>query len=361
LMKKEKDKFFKGALKKGYKRSTVEALWNFMEKFASYGFNKPHSASYALIAYWTAYIKANYPVEFMTALLTAELQGMAGPQREIKMSQAIEECRRMKIEVLLPDINKSFASFRIEGPSIRFGLSAIKNVGEAAIEAIVSARKDKKFISFRDFLSRVDLRRVNKKTVESLIKANAFSKFGNRASLLSYYPQTVLEIQKNKIKKEKGQFDLFKNEKDNTITDDFKELPEFNEEEIYIMEREIIGFLLTKNPLAKFAPIIKKKVNKKIGNITFEDVDKPYILAGIIGGKRLLKTRKNNHDMAVIQVFDETGSIEVVVFPTTFEKLKNIIAINRIIMLKGKVNEREGRLGIIMENAVDLETVKTVN
>jgi len=358
LMKKEKDKFLKGALKKGYKKTTVDALWNFMEKFASYGFNKPHSASYALIAYWTAYIKANYPVEFMTALLTAELQGVAGPQREIKMSQAIEECRRMKIEVLLPDINKSYSSFRIEGPSIRFGLSAIKNVGEAAIDAIISARKEKQFVSFRDFLSRVDLRRVNKKTVESLIKANAFFQFGNRASLLSHYPQAVLEIQKNKIKKEKGQFDLFKDEKGDTSSDNFKKLPEFNEEEIYTMERDIIGFLLTKNPLEKFRSVIEKKVNKKIGNISFEDVNKPYIIAGIIGGKRLLKTRKNNHEMAVIQVFDETGSIEVVVFPTVFEKLKNIIAINRIIMFKGKINEREGRLGVIMENAVDLEQIK---
>jgi DNA polymerase-3 subunit alpha len=141
LMKKEKEKFIKGCIKKGYSKNLAEKVFSFMEKFAAYGFNKPHSASYALIAYWTAYIKANYPVEFMTALLSAELEAVAGPQREVKMATAIEECRRMNIPVFPPDINQSIYGFKIEGGGIRFGLSAIKNVGEAAIESILSARK----------------------------------------------------------------------------------------------------------------------------------------------------------------------------------------------------------------------------
>lgn len=359
LMKKEKEKFLKGCLARGYKKSMVENLWNFMEKFAAYGFNKPHSASYALIAYWTAYIKANYPVEFMTALLSAELQGVAGPQREIKMSQAIEECRRMEIEVLPPDINKSEYNFVIEGGSIRFGLSAIKNVGQAAIEAILEARKDNPFISFQDFLSRTDLRRVNKKTVESLIKAGAFSQFGNKATLLLNYPSLVSEIQSFKNKVEKGQFDLFEDIfQTKSLPDNFKRVPEFSEEELFNMEREVIGFLIGKNPLNKFQNIIKKKTTKKIGDITDEDKNKSVILAGIISGKKVIKTRKDNHEMAVIQVFDETGSIEVVVFPKTYVNLKSILMINKIIMFKGKVNDRDGRLGVIMENAVNLETIK---
>src|SRR3990167_2010636 len=173
MMKKEKEKFLDGCVKNGYKKSLAEKIFNFIEKFAAYGFNKPHSASYGLIAYWTAYMKANFPVEFMTALLSAELQGIAGPMREIKMAQAIEECRRMEISVLPPDINKSGQSFGIEEKAIRFGLTAIKNVGAAAIDAILTARKAGLFKSFKDFLYRVDLRRVNKKTVESLIKSGA--------------------------------------------------------------------------------------------------------------------------------------------------------------------------------------------
>jgi DNA polymerase-3 subunit alpha len=358
LMKKEKEKFFKGCLTKNYKKTMVENLWNFMEKFAAYGFNKPHSASYALIAYWTAYIKANYPVEFMTALLSAELAGVAGPLREIKMSQAIEECRRMDIVVLPPDINLSEFNFTIEKSAIRFGLSAIKNVGGAAIDSIIEARKSGHFKSFKDFLNRIDLRRVNKKTVESLIKAGALSMFGNKATLLTHYPTVVSEIQVHKTKIEKGQFDLFENHNSTKRTEDnFKIIPEFSEEELFAMERDVIGFLIGKNPMAKFKKIIEKKTTKKIGDINSADIDKPIIIAGIISGKKSLKTRKDNNEMAVIQVFDETGNIEVVVFPKTYSKLRSFLMINKIIMLKGKINDRDGRLGVIMENAVDLESV----
>ena len=359
LMKKEKEKFIAGCVKNNYSKTLAEKIWNFMEKFASYGFNKPHSASYALIAYWTAYLKANFPVEFMTALLTAELSGVAGPQREIKMSQTIEECQRMGISVLPPNINYSMADFTIEGSSIRFGLSAIKNVGQAAIESILSTReREGKFISFKDFLFRVDLRKVNKKTVESLIQAGAFSSFANRATLLNYYPKALNEVQEEKLKIEKGQFDLFGEREDKKkLKDNFKEIVEFSEEEIFDMERKIIGFLIGKNPFSKFKSIIKKKVTKNIGEIIETDVGKFLILAGIVNGKRLLKTKKDNQEMAVVNIYDQTGTIEVVVFPRVYSKLKSILQINRLILFKGKVNNREGRLGIIMDNAVDLEKI----
>jgi len=359
LMEKEKEKFINGCIKNNYKRALAEKIWNFMEKFASYGFNKPHSASYALIAYWTAYLKANFPVEFMTALLTAELSGVAGPQREIKMSQTIEECQRMGISVLPPDINYSMADFTIEGSSIRFGLSAIKNVGQAAIDTIISSReKEGKFVSFKDFLFRVDLRKVNKKTVESLIAAGAFSSFANRATLLSYYPKVIDEIQKEKLKIEKGQFDLFEERGvKKRLEDNFKEIPEFSEQEIFDMERKIIGFLIGKNPFLKYKTIIEKKITKNIAEISEVDIGKSFVLAGIINGKRILKTKKDNQEMAFLTIYDQTGSIEVVVFPKTYGKLKTILQINRIILFKGRVNNREGRFGVIMENAVDLEKI----
>lgn len=360
MMKKEKEKFIEGCLKNGYNRRLAEKIFNFIEKFAAYGFNKPHSASYGLIAYWTAYMKANFPAEFMTALLSAELQGIAGTQREIKMAQAIEECRRMEIAVLPPDINKSKQNFVIEGTSVRFGLSAIKNVGSAAIEAILAGRKKGPFKSFKDFLYRVDLRKVNKKTVESLIKAGAFSHFANRPTLLSSYPKIVKEVIDLKSEKDKGQFSLFGlGDGKVDLKDRFDKVEDFNEEEILQMEKEIIGFLVTKNPLLKHQKIIAKKITKKIGDISLDDVNKTHIMAGIVSGKKIIKTKKDNSEMAFINLFDDSGSIECVVFPKLFQRLKDVIGINKVIMLKGKINDRDGRLSILVDNAVDLDKVNS--
>ncbi|PIS15729.1 DNA polymerase III subunit alpha, partial [Candidatus Roizmanbacteria bacterium CG09_land_8_20_14_0_10_41_9] len=360
LMEEGKRKFIEGCVKKGYKRKLAEDIFKFIEKFAAYGFNKPHAASYALIAYWTAYMKSHYPVEFMTALLSAELQGVAGTLREIKMAQAIEECRRMEIAVLPPDINKSQYSFAIEQGSIRFGLSAIKNVGHAAIDSILDARKSGIFKGFKDFLFRVDLRKVNKKTVESLIKAGAYEKMANKATLLTNYPIVVREISQLKLDQEKGQFALFSQDHSvKDLKDQFEEIPELGEEEIYHMEREIIGFLITQNPLNKYKSIIDRKVTKKIGEIVQTDVDKTFIFAGIISGKKIIKTKRDNSEMAFIQIFDETGTIEGIVFPRTFQKLQGILVINKVILLKGKINSKDGKLSIIFDNAINLETVKT--
>jgi len=355
LMKIEKEKFISGCIKNKYTKKLAEELFNFIEKFAAYGFNKPHSASYALIAYWTAYVKANYPVEFMTALLSAELKGVAGPQREIKMAQTLEECKRMNLSVLPPDINRSVNNFKIEGSSIRFGLSAIKNVGHTAIENIYEARKSREFSSFKDFLFRVDLRKVNKKTVESLIKSGAFSQFGNRATLLTVYPKQVLEMSKLKSDFEKGQVGLFSDKVDlNKLKDNFDTIPEFTEDELFTMEKEVVGFMINKNPLLKFQNVIDAKATKKIGEVSQEDVNSTVVLVGIISSKKIIKTKKDNHEMAFITVFDETGSLEVVVFPTTFNRLKDILFINQILIFKGKVSDRDNKFSIIMGAAMKL-------
>lgn len=349
LMKKEKEKFIRRSVEKGLKKSIAEKIFNFIEKFASYGFNKPHSASYGLIAYWTAYVKANYPVEYMASLLSAELLGVAGPQRELKMTQALEECRKLGIKVLGPDINKSFEGFTIEDNSIRFGLSAIKNVGHAAVESILSARKNGNFRSFCDFLSRVDLRKVNKKTVESLIKAGVFSQFGNRATLLSYYPQALKEVNAFLSEDIKGQFSLF-SQKVEFLKDKYNALEEFSSEEIFQMEKEVIGFSLTINPLKEIPLEIKKKITKKIGQLSMEDVNKTPVLLGIISQIKKITTKKNNSEMAFVRVYDETGSIELVIFPETFKKFKESLVLNKLIIFKGKITSRDNRLSVIGEN-----------
>lgn len=358
LMKKEKEKFIAGCIKRGYSKNLAEKIYSFIEKFVGYGFNKPHSASYALIAYWTAYMKANYPVEYMTALLSAELQSASGPAREAKIFQTIEECRAMNIPVFPPDINKSEADFTIEGGGIRFGLSAIKNVGQAALETILNARQQSPFQGLKDFLLRVDLRKVNKKTVESLIKAGAFDQFGNRASLLTYYSLVVGEILTIKKEMIAGQTDLFSLQQPLKIKDELPSVADFTEEEKYNMEKEMIGFAIGKNPLSPFKALIDKKITKKIGEINENDKGASHIIAGTISRVKKIITKKNNGEMAFVNLFDETGSIEVIVFPKIFSKTKDIWQVNQPIMLKGKIDDREGTLTIIVDKAVNLKRIK---
>nr|MBP9691161.1 DNA polymerase III subunit alpha [Candidatus Woesebacteria bacterium] len=357
LMEKGKKQFLEGAVEHGYTKKVATEIFSFMEKFAAYGFNKAHAASYALIAYWTAYMKANYPVEFMTALMTAELQGVAGPLREVKMAQALEETKRMKIEVLPPDINHSDLKFSIEGRSIRFGLSAIKNVGTAAIETIISAReKDGPFSSFSEFLSRVDLRKVNKKTIESLIKADAFSQFTNKATLLMYYPDAVKEIAKFKENEDLGQFGLFGLDDSKRYSkDNFKEIPEFPEEKLIEFEKEVIGFLITRNPMEKHKDIIVRKVTKLLSEIEESDTDKTYIFAANISSIKIVKTKKNNDDMAFLQLNDNTAAIEAIVFPKTYEKNKTALVVNSVVLIQGKISERDGDYSILIDKVVNLD------
>lgn len=355
-MVKEKKKFVEGAVRHGLKKAVAEEIFGFMEKFAAYGFNKPHSACYALIAYWTAYVKANYPVEFMTALLTAELQGAAGPTKEQKMAQAIDECKKMGIKVLPPDINRSQEEFSIEGDNIRFGLTAIKNVGSSAVQSILEARSEHPFIGFRDFLSRVDLRKVNKKTVESLVKAGAFVEFGTRSTHLALYPQLAKDIGDHKDQRDKGQFGLFfDGEGDTRKPDDFEGLPEYSDTELITFEKEVLGFLLTRNPLDRFKETIEAKVTKRIGEITEADNGQTVIIAGIVNMVKVVKTKKDNLDMAFLNLYDESGTIEVTVFPKAYVKLREMLGLNRAIIMKGKVSLRQDQVSVMMDNAIDLE------
>jgi len=241
VMKKEKEKFIKGCSSRGLSVSMAENIFSLIEKFVGYGFNKAHSASYALIAYQTAYMKQKYPVEFMTAVLAAESRGASGPSRDEKIAQAILECRRMKINLMSPNINKSDVEFKIEAEKddkgeIRFGMSAIKNVGTAAIDSILAAReKDGDFKSFTDFIKRVDLSKVNRKTVESLIKAGAMDQFGKRASLLAAFSEIIERVHKGQEKKDQGQVSLFEVSESEEIIDVLPEMEELSKEELLLL------------------------------------------------------------------------------------------------------------------------------
>ena len=292
----------------------------------------------------------------MTSLLSAELQGVAGPMRETKMATALEDCRRMGVTVLTPDINKSTYSFSIEDNQIRFGLSAIKNVGAAAIESIVESRKEHEYIGFKDFLMRVDLRKVNKKTVESLIKAGAFEKFGNRKTLTTVYPELVKEVNDRKESQEKGQFGLFiQDTGTDYMPDTFKTLPDYDEEELFTQEKDVIGFLISRNPLLSYSKIIEQKTTRRIGDITPEEKGRTHIIAGVVSGLKVIKTKKDNSDMAFLTVFDQTGTIEVIVFPKAYALMKKYFSINKVLLMKGKTDFREEKLSMILDKAVNLD------
>lgn len=352
LMKIEEVKFMKQALARGYTEKVIKGIYGFIEKFAGYGFNKAHSSSYGLIAYWTAYMKANFPVEYMTSVLTGDLAGAAGAQKEAKVFQSIEECRGMGIEVLPPDVNHSCQDFSIEGDKIRIGFSAVKGVGSSATDSILEARKAGPFLSLRDFLTRVDLRKVNKKSVENLIQAGAFDQFHYRKAQLLYYPPLLDEVQKERKGVSLGQVSLFEETNKNlhTVPND----EQFDDLELYAAEKESLGFSISTNPLKGYKAIIDRKITMQIGEVGDEATGKTQVLAGSISAVKKLTTKKDQKDMAVVTIFDETGSIEVVVFPKTYAKTRAVWEEGNVVLLKGKVEQRDMGVNVLVEDVVDL-------
>jgi DNA polymerase-3 subunit alpha len=356
-MKKQHEKFIEGCFANDIPRAKAQEIWNLIEPFAGYGFNKAHAACYAMIAYQTAFLKRHYPVEFMTAVMTAESRVATGSMREEKMTLLVEECKKMGITLLKPDINKSQVEFSIEGKrrqdwGIRFGLSAIKNVGSAAIDIILAARRKKgSFQSLRDFCSRVELGKVNKKTIESLIKSGAFDDFGKRAALLSHMPQASDEAQKEKKQAQSGQVGLFGS--DDTLEtqadDPLPDIAELAKPELLRFEKELLGFYLTDHPLSPQLDRIANKVSHGIGEITTSDVKSFVIIGGIIGTVKKIITKSSGQEMAFIRISDLTGSTEVVVFPKLYASSKKILNPDTVVVIKGKVDERDDRISILAD------------
>lgn len=364
VMKKEKVKFINGCIKKGYTRKVAENLFSLIEKFVGYGFNRAHSASYALIAYQTAYMKAKYPVEFMTSVLTAESRSITGPSRNEKISQSILECKRMQIILLPPDINKSNVEFTIESIEnekgkgcIRFGLSAIKNVGQAAIDAILTTRnKDGEFKSFTEFVSRVDLSKVTRKTLESLIKAGAMDKFGKRGALLSSFSEIVDTVTASKNRQVAGQDSLFSVLEDyqTDYSDHLPDIEELPKEALLNFEKDLLGFYLTEHPLTSSLGHLEQKVTHRIVNLTQSNL--PVVIGGLVSSLKKIITKKSGQEMVFVKIDDFTGSIELVVFPSIYERTKMLWKTDNIILVKGRVTEKEDRLTLIVDDAKPLNS-----
>lgn len=352
-MKKQHDNFVEGCVANGMSKKKAEEFWILFEPFAGYGFNKAHAAGYATIAFRTAYLKAHYPVEFMTALLTAESRGTTGPVKNEKIAQAVAECKRLKVSILPPDINKSQSDFSIENKiNIRFGLTAIKNVGVAAIKSIFEARARGKFKSFEDFCYRVDLGPVNKKTIESLIKAGAMDIFGNRASLLMSYPEIVDRAHKKRKQEDEGQTSIF----GDTEKIEIKSTPinvsaeDFSPNEKLAFEKEFLGLYLTAHPQQENLMHVKSMITHELDHLLEEKEGTRIKIGGIIESLRRIFTKRNNSEMAFLQIADEKGtSIECVVFPRTFEEYKNFLIKDSVIIIEGHLDAKNDRPSIIAE------------
>ncbi|MBI5044761.1 MAG: DNA polymerase III subunit alpha [Candidatus Levybacteria bacterium] len=344
-MKKQEEMFIDGCQKNGISEKKAKEIFDLIAPFAGYGFNKAHAACYAMIAFRTAYLKAHFPVEFMTAVLTAESRGTTGPQKNEKISQAVAECRRLDVPILQPDINASNSDFSIENnTAIRFGLSAIKNVGSAAIDSIIAARSTKKFVSVQDFCSRVDLGKVNKKTLESLIKAGAFDSFGNRASLLISMPDVVAKIAKSKKNESQGQSSLFDNEEsqDDNQNITYFDVDDFSLEEKLSFEKEFLGFYLTSHPHMETLSRIRLMTTHEIELIESEKEGTLIKIGGIIEAMRKIVTKKSNAEMAFITIGDDKGiTVECVVFPKVFEESKTFLITDSVILIEGRLDSKD--------------------
>ncbi len=359
-MKKEHTKFIKESVKHGYTEVLAEKVWSFIERFAGYGFNKAHATSYAMIAYQTAYMKAHYPVEYMTALMSAE------SGKEDKMSLSLEECRAMKINVLPPNINQSHADFTLEPDAtslnktaIRFGFTAIKNVGTAAIDNILLERTGAgEFKSFTEFIKRVDNQKVNKKVLESLIKVGAFDAYGKRAVILDEIERIRLKVGKTSSEKNSNQGGLF----DSLITDSVSLVDdwhstksEFSNQQLLEMERELLGIYLREHPSVKLLKSARNEWTTPISEFD-EHKGQKITLAAIIKTARTVVTKTKQQEMAFLSLTDESGEIEAVIFPKTFAECKSILIPNSVVMVKGKVEEREDRLSLIVDSISAITT-----
>lgn len=359
----EKEVFIKGCGENDVSKEIAEDLFNQMVSFAEYAFNKSHAAAYAVVGYETAYLKAHYPTEFMAALLTSVI----GDGKQI--AKYIRNCADMGIEVLPPDVNESGKKFTVKDGKIRFGLHGIKNVGESVIDSIIETRNTKgKATDIFDFIANQDIHKINKKAVESLIKAGAFDSLNsNRAQYLAVYEELIESAQKEAKKNVEGQISLFDvNNEQMSEAETRMPLPEiapFSKEIINALEKEMMGVYITGHPLEDYVDKINRvtSVNadtlahaqQEIENgIETEIYDgQEVIIAGLVTSKKTLIT-KNNQMMAFIDVEDLYGITEVVVFPKVYSGAQDLVNEDRLVIVKGKLNFKEDESPKILANEI---------
>jgi DNA polymerase-3 subunit alpha len=341
-MAKQKAKFIEGCMKGGMSNEKATELFSLIEPFAAYGFGKSHAASYASVSYQTAYMKANYTVEFMAAVMTAESGDMD------TIVEAVEECRNLGIEVMPPDVNESMSNFTVtDEKHIRFGLNAIKNLGSDVIEAIRATRKESgNFTSIEDFITRVNVRNFNKKSWEALAKSGALDNLGERGQLLAN-TETILEFARAHTRDlNSNQTSLFGSLPAQKIKLKLREVEAASQKEKLTWEKELLGLYLTAHPLDEHAELFKrltypiKNLSAAKGQIT---------IGGVITKVQKIITKKGDQ-MAFANIEDKTGMVEALFFPTIYAQYKDLIAEEKIFMFQGKVNDKDGIPKFLVDN-----------
>ncbi len=348
--------FIRGAVKNGISESVAKTLFERMSFFAEYGFNKSHSAAYAYLAYQTAYLKAHYPVEFMAANLSQE-------ETTDKIVQFINECRAMNIEVLPPDINLSGSRFRVVGNSIRFGLDAVKGVGTSAVEQILLARQDGLFNSIEDFFSRVDTRKVNRKVLESLVKAGAFDslildnlKATGKEDKESYPPTLIRAIAMKRIHnllERKNTLSLFGG--DGFTSETNGEADTWTEEELLNAEKEALGFYVTGHPINRFKRYLQTLGVQKTSRLEQLRDGSETCIAGIITSLKRTLTKSKAETMAMFVLEDEEGSVECIAFPEVYKNSADLIIKNSLVFIRGTVDRSEKGTKILVKETSTIE------
>jgi DNA polymerase-3 subunit alpha len=383
VMSAQMEKFLSGCAANSVPERKARKVWQLMEQFAGYGFNKSHSAAYAWLAYQTAYLKANYPAHFMAALLTSERANTD------KIVQYIAECREMGIQVLPPDVNEAQKFFTVvprsesgdsaefaedeDAPDggasppaadIRFGLAAIKNVGEGAVEAMLAAREEGgRFRSLFDFCDRVDLKAVNRRVVESLVKSGSLDSIDDRRSALFRAIDGATDAgQKRQRDREQGQASLFGMLDDagaeGAVPATVPDVPPWAEAERLAFEKESLGFFITGHPLERFRGELEQWASASTGTLDQAPADGEVSLGGIITGLRLIKTKKGDR-MASFALEDLEGSVECLVFPETFKKTAGRLADDQVVLVKGRAETPdEGRPRVLASDVMLLEQAK---
>ncbi|MBR5739278.1 MAG: DNA polymerase III subunit alpha, partial [Lachnospiraceae bacterium] len=355
-----------GCAKKGISPEIANRIFDQMVAFAEYAFNKSHAAAYAVVAYETAWLKYYYPAEFLAALMTSFVENSS------KVSEYVYTCRKMRIDILPPDINRGRGEFSVQGGKIRYGLNAIKGIGKGVVEAIVSEREQNgPFRDARDFMLRLTQKEVNKKTLENFIKSGAFDSFGHtRRQEMSYYPILLDEVEKTRKDSLSGQFSLFdftelKADNAASAMDRYPDVGEYEKEQLLEFEKEVLGIYVSGHPLEAYAGLFSKnvtnssadfQVDEETGSAEAEDGARA-VIGGIITDKTV-KTTKNNQMMAFLTVEDMIGTLEVLVFPKDYEKYRADLNVDARVLIAGRVSIGEDPKGkLILERETLFERV----
>ncbi|MDK2817020.1 MAG: polymerase subunit alpha [Moorella sp. (in: firmicutes)] len=340
----QREHFLAGAVKKGLPEEIALKIFELMEYFAGYGFNASHSAAYALVAYQTAYLKAHYPAELMGALLSSVAEHLD------KMGPYLAECQRLGIKVLPPDVNESGVDFTIAGGHIRFGLAAVKNVGRAAVEAIIAAREaGGPFTSLLDFCRRVDSRLANKRVVESLIRCGAFNSLHpNRRQLLAILDSCFELAAQRQEERRSGQISLLDMVPEEVNEPPLPDLADFSRADILAMEKELLGFYLSGHPLEPYAAALQQFVSHTLADLAEIPDGSQVVLGGLVSGLRRLVTRKGE-PMAILTLEDFSGQGEVVLFPRVYSQGRAWLAPDRAVIVYGHTDKQEEGVQVLAD------------